>query len=433
VFAQASELQRFALNQGSVNLRSLATADSVAKFDLDKYNDNFAVTVNLGEEYMKKNGLTADNETALAVLLHTNVTSFCRDCGIWIKYNCDAITNPCRADTSANLQFDSPYVGYYGGDSVNHAISIGSDPANPSWKLSTPASLFSIYKVEYLDYISRISHARSYMTNYHTYGLLGLGVGGKAASNFKGGHPLFSISMNSAGYGSLIFGKDSSLYDASETPITLTADTNWTMKTKSISFGKYSNSSFTSKLAFDLQHPGISIPQKYWDDNYFEGLDFQENMIESFNLKRKDNGDFHYAYHGKLNDLPNLVFTLEDGKTLTIPPAAYTRKSPSQEDTYHILISPITHKNGVEYTVIGWPVMSYFYTIFEQKTGSEPTITLYPPLATSLSLFKKVMIGLAIVAFIAIAYIIGQRRSAKLQNEIDQSLNSSVNILNKVR
>jgi len=90
----------------------------------------------------------------------------------------------------------------------------------------------------------------------------------------------------------------------------------------------------------------------------------------------------------------------------------------------------------VDYTVIGWPVMSYFYTVFEQKAGSEPTITLYPTLAasTSLSLFKKAMIGLAIVAFIAIAYIIGQKRSAaKLQNELNQSLNNPVNTMSKLR
>jgi hypothetical protein len=437
VFAQGSEFQRLALNQGRVNLRSLATTDSTEKVSLDSYNENFAVFVNLGEEYLKNNSLTLQNQTDMTVLLYSNVTSFCKDCSDFVNYNCTG--NSCSADTDVEVNFMSPYFYYRKANPINQSVSIGNT-TTPSWKLSNNASFFTSYYKDY-NIIHRPGANRYYFTNSSTYGLLGLGVGGGAASNFRGDHPLFSVSLNSTGFGSLIFGKDSTLYDSSKTPMTLTTDTNWTMVTKNLTFGgNYTNTSFASTLIFDLQHPGISIPDKYWNDYYNPG-DFYKTLRNKFNLSSYTE-DNYYTYYGNLTDLPNLVFGLENGKNLTIPPAGYTRKSTRYNNTYVILIEYVNtvtnisdSSKKIDYTILGWPVLSQFYTIFEQKTGAEPTITLYPAKGsgsssdnssngTPTSLGTRAIQLAVVVILLAVIYTcLKNRAAAKLQNELGEQLN----------
>jgi hypothetical protein len=440
VFAQGSELQRFALNQGRVNLRSLATTDSTEKVTLDQYSENFGVFVNLGEEYLSNNSLTLKNQTDMAVLLYSNVTAFCRNCNEFLYYNCSTSNNSCNADTTVEQTFLSPYYYFTKANPVNHSVSIGNT-TTPSWKLATNASLFQSYYKSYNYYYTSYGSSRDYYKNHSTYGLLGLGVGGGAASNFRGDHPLFSVSLNSTGYGSLIFGKDSTLYDSSKTPVTLTADTNWTMVTKNLTFGNYSGSSFSSNLIFDLQHPGISIPQKYWDgdDGFYKNFK-KYNLSSTYYTE-----DGYYTIYGNLTktDLPNLVIGLENGKTVTLPPAAYTRKSTRYNNTLIILVGYIPavtnnsdpENNKVDYTILGWPVLSQFYSIFEQKTGSEPTITLYPAKAsgsssddsstgTPTSLGTRVIQLAVVIVLLAVVYTCFKNRAAaKLQNDLGEQLN----------
>jgi len=437
MFAQGSELQRLALNQGRVNLRSLATTDSTEKVTLDKYSENLGVFVNLGEEYLKNNSLTLKNQTDMTVLLYTNVTAFCSNCNEFLSYNCTG--NSCNADTTVKQTFISPCYQFREANPINHTVSIGNT-SNPSWKLANNASLFeSIYKSTNYYYSSSGSNS-NYFNNRSIYGFVGLGVGGGAASNFKGDHPLFSVSINSTGYGSLIFGKDSTLYDSSKTPVTLTTDTNWTMMTKNLTFGNYSNSALTSNLIFDLQHSGISIPKKSWDDD--EG--FFKNLQKNYNLSSYYyTEDSCYTFYGNLTTLPDLVIGLENGKSLTIPPAAYTRKSTRTNNTYLILIgyTPSVTNNSdpenkkADYTILGLSFLSQFYTIFEQKTGSEPTITLYPAKASSgssdnssnstpTSLGTRAIQLAVVVVLLAVLYTCFKNRAAaKLQNELGEQLN----------
>jgi len=444
VFAQGSELQRLALNQGRVNLRSLATTDSTEKVTLDfstttSNGNNFGVFVNLGEEYLSNNGLTLKNQTDMTVLLYTNVTSFCRDCSELVNYNCSTSNNSCNADTNVEQTFFSPYFYYTKANPVNHSISIGNT-TTPSWKLSTNASLYRwSYKSSVQSYYTSWDSSRSAFANTSTYGLLGLGVGGEAASNFKGDHPLFSVSLNSTGYGSLIFGKDTTLYDSSKTPQTLTTDTNWTMVTKNLTFG--SNTSFVSNLIFDLQHEGISVPRKYWRDSD-NAVGLYTTLKTKYNLSSSsENG--YYTYYGNLTGLPNLVFGLENGKTLTVPPAAYAKKSTRYNDTWLLLIGYIDSATNIsdssttkiDYTILGWPVLSQFYTIFEQKTGSEPTITLYPAKSSSSSSdgssnstptslgTRAIQLAVVIVILAVVYTCFKNRAAAKLQNDLGEQLN----------
>jgi len=283
---------------------------------------------------------------------------------------------------------------------------------------------------------------RPEISNYSIYGFLGLGVGGAAASNFRGDHPLFSISINSTtGVGQLIFGKDSSLYNVFTTPITLKTDTNWTMVTKKMTFGSnYSNLSYVSKLIFDLQTAGISIPSGYYSStsrHYELFLDALQNISNVSTSNREDN---FYTFNGNLNDLPNFVFSLENGQSLTIPPAAYTKKSKIYNNTYVILIgnsNAVSGENNTKtnFTVLGQSVLSYFYTIFEQKNGAGPTVTLYSvdgsqavvdssagSTPTSFT-GRIVQIVIVIILLVVVVVCLKNRATSKLKEELYLELN----------
>jgi len=329
---------------------------------------------------------------------------------------------------------------------MNQTVAIGGNSANAPWSLATGASYYKYNNADSGHVFTQSSLNRYiyYNDSYKSYGILGLGVGFGASANFKGDYPLFSISMNSTGSGQLIFGKNISLYDPSVTPIVLPTDANWTMITQNITFGpNYTNSTFTSDIIFDLQYPGIGIPWSYWDDHWAP-TDFFRNLERNYKVKRNDTygvENFPYTYYGNLSNLPNLTISMANGQTITIPPSAYTRKSPKANDTYSLLIdrtSIIREKNfyltGRNCTVLGWPVLAHFYTIFEQKNGSEPTITLYPaiaPRATESSMFvTRFVQGIALVALLVVVYMCFKNRAAsKLQNELGEELQPSTRLL----
>jgi len=80
------------------------------------------------------------------------------------------------------------------------------------WQLEVNAILFN-HTIEDIQNVVLDGGERSYIQGNDTYGFIGLGVGGEAYKNFKSDSPLFSIQVDGAGKGQLIFGKDDKLYD----------------------------------------------------------------------------------------------------------------------------------------------------------------------------------------------------------------------------
>jgi len=80
-------------------------------------------------------------------------------------------------------------------------------------------------------------------------------------------------------------------------------------------------------------------------------------------------------------------------------------------------------------TVLGWPVLAHFYTIFEQKNGSQ-TITLYPAITpkASESLLNsfsgaRIIQVIAILGILIVVYMCFKRRAAaKLESELGKEL-----------
>lgn len=374
--ASANFLQRIEFDKGRANLRLLATADS-SKESIS-FNQsrtlNTAVQVNLGTTYLNKIGLSSTAPTDMLLFLSTNVTGFCTDCPEFVQYSC--LNNNCSANTQQPMSLLSPVFPVRGGYPFTHNLTMGS-----SWQLKTPAMLVNQTSRQRLE-VGGSGKTANYIQD-KTYGFIGLGLSGDAVKNFQtGDYPIFSIQVNSTGKGQLIFGRDSTQYDASRTPLKFTSDANWTLLTQNMTFGsKINSTSYYSSLIFDLQYPGIGLPSTYY--SYYDGI--WSTFIRQYNLTSNSsygNTDYNYVYNGNLYDLPNLNFGMVGNMNITLPPSAYTRKVAN--NTYAILINSVssvrnlTSNQDTNYTILGWPVLSQFYTVFEQPKSSSPTITLYP-------------------------------------------------------
>jgi len=435
-FSNQSSLPHIRFNQGKVNLRNLeATKVSGEKLDFSAdFSTNNAVLVDLGAEYLSKAGLERDTKTHMLLFLFTNTSGFCSDCQEFSAYTCsDAIE--CSPDSNKAQKMVSPYYTVRQGSPITHKLNIGN-----SWELKTSALYYSKNDRELSKIFTSNSARREYAQD-NSYGFIGLGAGGEAAKNFQSKTgPVFSIKINSTGNGSLIFGKDESLYNKSQESTVLTADTNWGMKTSKMTFGpSISISTYSSNLIFDLQFPGIGIPYSY----YVAGPNIFSQLRNKYNLTHNGSfGDsYPYIYSGKLENLPPLSFGLADGKKLELPPSAYTRALGN--DTYQILLGYVGKVfNGTEHlnhTVLGWPVLSQFYSIFEHAQGSEPTITLHKIVSMQVdpavdpiddgepkdkSISVHVLLGVLGFLFLACIgmMIFKKRAAAKLQGELSEGL-----------
>ncbi len=410
-----SSLQRLEFDQGRTNLRLLATTDGTSSGKTYAFNKtrtlNTALQVDLGTTYLKRAGIDKSIPTDMLILLYTNVTGFCNDCSEFVSYSCEE--NSCGANVDQPINMLSPLLPVSRGYPVTHNLNFGTDSSN--WQLKSPAMVFN-----------STNHVRKsvempginpyYIEDKTTYGFVGMGISGPAFNNFQtGDSPIFSIQVNSTGKGQLIFGRDSTQYDASRTPLKFTSDANWTLLTQNMTFGsKINSTSYYSSLIFDLQYPGIGLPSTYY--SYYDGV--WSTFIRQYNLTSNSsygNTDYNYVYNGNLYDLPNLNFGMVGNMNITLPPSAYTRKVAN--NTYAILINSVssvrnlTSNQDTNYTILGWPVLSQFYTVFEQPKSSSPTITLYPtytvieaPAATpSGGISKTVLIaGIAAAVFVLV-------------------------------
>ncbi len=440
VCTHQSSLPSISFNKGKINLRNLeAAAASVSGEKLDfsaNYSINNAVKVDLGAEYLSKAGLKRNINTEMLLFLYTNITGFCADCQEFSAYVCGD-NKECTAEVSRTQAMVSPYYTVKQGVPITHSLTIGSNLN--SWQLQTPALYYSKSDRQ----LSKIYTANSAKREYaqeNTYGFIGLGVGGNASKNFQNAKgPLFSIKINSSGNGSLIFGKDEAFYVKNGTTTNLTTDTNWTMKTSNMTFGpSISVSDFKSSLTFDLQFPGIGIPYSH----YIAGPNVFTQLRNIYNLTHNGSfGDsYPYVYYGDLGNLPNLTFGFQNGEKLEIPPSAYTRALGN--NTYQILLGYVGKVyNGsqhLDHTVLGWPVLSQFYSVFEQKQGSEPTITLYQlsnvfaletnPKDQILMYAIFGLIGFILVTCISIM-IFKKKAASKLKGELREDLTKSNSFL----
>jgi hypothetical protein len=430
-FVSAEQFQRINFDQGKLRLRTLDTASSLKSFTYTNYTNSTAVNVNLGDAYIKKAAIdTTKTQTDMMIILSGSTTGFCSDCTTFVKFQCT--DNDCSADQTKPQQTANPFFYIQRGYPFTINVTIGADAT--SWQLKNTAVLFSSGWSSHSTYSYPGSFSSPYyIQNYTTYGFIGMGIDGDSASNFVGDHPLFSVTTNGAGSGQLIFGKDTSKIDSTRISQTITADTNWTMSVQNISAGPNMTAvSSTTKLILDLNYPGLGLPSNLYT-TIFNKMVAQYNL--QYNSSTFGNIQFPYLYKGDLANLGSITFGLTNNQNITIPPQAYTRKL--ADGIYCILLqtAPYLSTNvytqagseWVYYGVIGWSVMSNFYTVFEKTATSEPTITLYPTYSTSTSgnnttttttsSWKTILI-IAVVVLVALVVI---SVAAKKKNSLTKS------------
>jgi len=430
-FVGAEQFQTINFDQGRLRLRSLDSANSLKSFATVNYTNLTAVNVDLGGEYIAKAGIdTTKTTTDMLLFLSHSTTGFSTDCSELVKFKCDA--NDCKADTTQDQRTSGfhPYYWVKKGNPFSIGVTIGNDAS--SWKLKNNALLYSYLDREHntFQYPGQ-SLSTYYFQNYGTYGFIGMGVDGDSAKNFAGDHPLFSINITGAGAGKLIFGKDTSLIDSSKGSISLTTNTNWTMPAKNISLGAtvywkpfpttYGSNSANTNVIFDVNFPGLGLPDYYIMDDVISNLTKLHNPATTTTTTTEEkkiirdqttyqNSQYPYIYKGDIAQLSNIVIGLGNGQNFTISPQAYTRKI--ADGVYNILIQNTpqvwnsqtsTYNNWV---ILGSAVMSNYYTVFEKTATGNPTVTLYPNFAgygtsgnttTTASSWKTILIVVVVV------------------------------------
>jgi len=412
---------RFNFDQGKVTLRTLETTETTPNKFINHTN-NTAVTAKFSEDYIQRASL-ADTQTDFAIYLFTNLTGFCQDCPEFVPFICEE--KDCNADLDSNQDLISHNYYVDSGNYISQSLSLGS-----SWNLNTPAYFFRQKTRSHRD-VDLDGCSQGYLKDSTTYGFIGLGVSGDSFKNFDG-HPLFSLQVNTSGKGQLIFGEDKTLYNSTRTPLKISTNGNWTASTKNFTWGpNVTVDSYASKLSFDLQFPGIALPDTFY--NYIIS-----DLVSVYNITRmKDvTEDFSYVYHGKLSQLPNISIGVSDTEAFVLPPYAFTRKL--SKHTYLLLINPLysvydtLRGESVPFTVLGWPVLSQFYTVFEAQDEKTGTVTLHPtyslfqnddvePTGPSSFMPTLVKVGLgALVVMILICAVCKwkSKQTDKLQDEL---------------
>jgi len=409
-FVGAEQFQTIDFDQGRLRFRSLATT-TLKSFDTVNYTNMSAVNVNLGTEYTTRAAIdTTTTKTDMLILLSGSSTAFCSNCREFALFKCGD-DNACKVDNSKTFQTIHPFWSVEKGHPFTLNVTIGADTT--AWQLKSPALLYTASDKSHNTWSYPSSSSYYYIQDYTTYGFISMGIDGDSALNFVGDHPIFSINVTGSGTGKLIFGKDTTKIDTSKASQAITSTTNWTMPVANLSIGTYNtkaSSSYPTTVVFDLNFPGLGIPASHYT-SFITELMTKHGVVSD---KSYNNSQYDYVYKGDLTKLPSIIFILSNGQNFTIHPQAYT--SQLAEGVYNILLHSISTNYNSDtrsydyYGVVGYSVMSHYYTLFEKTATGKPTITLYPnfagapssngsttPTTTTTSSWKTILIVIVVV------------------------------------
>ncbi len=310
-------------------------------------SESFSTEVDFGANFPSTSNLN------MLIFLSSNETAFFNNCSLFLDYECNDLW--CKVTSEESL-FSLPFVSNGEAKRIRPTFSWNS---NSSWQLNASALFFedSSCKYAYPIMADLVSE---------TYGWIGMGTEGSALLNYQTANPIFSIYINSStGEGEMIFGKDTSIYNNCLDPITLVSDSNWQMETYNISLEPLSVSNFGTTLIFDLQTEYIILPL------VFESLLTYFKTYHGFDCLETP-----CTFTGNISDLPDLIIGVSSNITLTIPPSIYMRNNSGSDEVYSFGIKTASALSTPSYTVLGWPVLSSYYTVFE-KGASNSTVKLY--------------------------------------------------------
>ena len=202
-------------------------------------------------------------------------------------------------------------------------------------------------------------------------GWIGLGASGDSINNFYNLNPLFSISITNevTGEGELIFGVDSQKVDLSDSIYQIKTDENWKFLIEEFSFGDNYDA---TGLEYDMY--GVFSLQNGKYDQKPLSLSPQIHKVVMNVLATKYNadcGEGFCTFSGDIDILPPIGLN-----NFIIPASLYMLKQDDGTYVTNFAKYNFARKDTLDYTIIGWAIMSKYYTVF-QKTEDKFSIELY--------------------------------------------------------
>jgi len=243
----------------------------------------------------------------------------------------------------------------------------------------------------YLDYsyweLNQMSNAaiatscnskRSKFSGVEKFGIIGMGTGGKAKTNFLKASSAFSVYIRKNLLdGFLIFGKDLMAYAYSNTPSAiLSGDEDWLVRSNGQTSIGIQDLTVSAQfdLMFDVNLNGIGLPL----DLYFGVIKALEKATKM--VCNVTNAYPTCIYQGETKHLPNMIINIS-GSVLIIPPQVYVQNSEMSILRLNLIgmssdlgeTSFITPKYST-FVILGVELMSFYYTVF---SISDHSILLY--------------------------------------------------------
>ena len=345
--------------------------------------------------------------------LYTDKTFFGKECQGFSDY-CSKYSFRCSDILRPKEHFIFPYF-ESGGHSIESEVYLDYG----HWKLKTRAMI------------------SSGCDGYYSggYGLLGMGFDGESLINYLTTQPSFAVHIaKGMKNGTLSFQKDFTKVRSSVPVSKVTSDSNWHITgVQSVTFGKTSVPANLS-IIFDLGSDSIGIPVETYNAIFA--------AIQNYPTVGKCQvaADFTATcnYSGDIRKLPHINLELAN-ESLSIPPQAYvvqTQESFFYENSIKLRLKPLStdqskgsvvtpaHEN---YVILGYPMMSYFYTVFDgghksidPKYNVKPSIALYYSIEyESADKYFWYLVGAAIAGFIVIgtAYMCYAKNKKSSKNQ----------------
>jgi len=213
-------------------------------------------------------------------------------------------------------------------------------------------------------------------------GAVGLSVSDMNSNSIVSEENMYSVYLNEDGTGGeLIFGQDPA-YISEDWNVTIKTNQDWVPRVMSLTYGPKRYDLMHSAI-FDLSLPFIGVPAPYYreilhllKETYLLNCQWDKVMPEC-------------VYPDDLfKFLPNLTIGFWSSRNyLDVPASVYLKKF-ADSNRYQLLlvglaidphttdIVPVTPKY-VNYSILGYPFLRHFYTVFNYADLANPTVTVY--------------------------------------------------------
>lgn len=303
----------------------------------------------------------------MGIALYTDQTYFGKACQGFQDYCANGKHNEtCQLVGETNHSV-FPYF-----ESDSHSISSQVFMDYNHWFLQSPA------------FYSNSCSSSAYYA-FGGYGLIGMGASSFSLPNFNGKNPNFAVHIaKNLTNGTIAFNIDLDNAKSSSPTATLITDNIWHIERVDAIDMKKKTFDANASLIFDLSSDSIGIPKRLYD----QVLEYLQASPAMGKCVIGDDFRPTCEFTGDIRHLPSIKFLVGD-ETIEIPAEVYvvqTQNTTFYYDPIMLKIRSLSTNASEGFLVtsaykdtiiLGYPVMSYYYTVFEAGQNGEGTINLY--------------------------------------------------------